>query len=68
MARGPSTFKQQDVTRAIKGTVAAGIDIADIARVEIGTNGKIAVVTSRGKKTEENDEMLKIEVKSDIIL
>ena len=43
MTRGPCTFRQQDVTRAVKATVAAGLEIR---RVEI-TRGKIVVVTDK---------------------
>jgi hypothetical protein len=42
MARAPSTFRQQDITRAVKAVVAAGVDIA---RVEIDKSGKIVIVT-----------------------
>lgn len=42
MARGRCTFKQQDVTRALRATVAAGIDVQ---RIEIDKDGKIVVVT-----------------------
>jgi hypothetical protein len=43
MARAPSTFRQQDVTRAIKTAVAAGVHIA---RIEVDGTGKIAIVTT----------------------
>lgn len=44
MARGPCTFRQQDVTRALRATVAAGIEVQ---RVEIDKDGKIVVVTGK---------------------
>ncbi len=44
MARGPCTFRQTDLTRALKAAKAAGIDVE---RVEIDPNGKIAIVTSK---------------------
>ena len=43
MARGPSTFKQQDLTRALKAARAAGVEVA---RFEI-ENGKIVIVTGK---------------------
>ena len=51
MARGPCTFKQQDVTRLLKATVAAGIEIQ---RIEIEPDGKMVVVA--GKPLEQTDE------------
>ena len=42
MARAPSTFRQQDVTRAVKAVVAAGVDIA---RIEIDKAGTIRIIT-----------------------
>jgi hypothetical protein len=42
MARAPSTFRQNDVTRAIKATKAAGVDIA---RIEIAKDGRIIIIT-----------------------
>ena len=41
MSRGQQTFKQRDLTKAIKATVKAGIPIE---RVEIDKNGKIVIV------------------------
>jgi len=46
MSRGPSIFRQSDVTRAIKGAAAAGVDIARIARIDKA--GKIVIITVNG--------------------
>jgi hypothetical protein len=43
MARASSTFRQQDVTRALKAVTAAGVDIV---RIEIDKAGKIVIVTT----------------------
>jgi hypothetical protein len=43
MARAPSIFRQQDVTKAIKATKAAGVDIV---RIEIAKDGRIAIITA----------------------
>lgn len=40
MARGAPHFRQTDLTRALKGARAAGIEVA---RVEIGPDGKIVI-------------------------
>lgn len=42
MARSPSSFRQQDVTKAVKAVAAAGVGIT---RVEIDKVGKIVIVT-----------------------
>jgi hypothetical protein len=47
MARGPCTFKQQDVTRALRATIAAGVEVA---RVEIEASGKIVLVTGKASE------------------
>jgi hypothetical protein len=43
MPRAPSTFRQQDVTKAVKAVTAAGVHIA---RVEIDKTGKIVIITA----------------------
>ena len=57
MSRAPSTFRQQDVTRAVKAVVAAGVGIA---RVEIDKAGKITIIAlsaePNGKGGEEVNE------------
>jgi hypothetical protein len=57
MARAPSTFRQQDVTRALKAVAAAGVHISP---VEIDKTGKIVIVTNEppdesGEMTEANE-------------
>jgi hypothetical protein len=52
MARAPSTFRRQDVTRAVKAVAAAGVHIA---RVEIDRAGKIVVVTQQSSTSQQND-------------
>jgi hypothetical protein len=47
MGRGPCTFRQRDVTKAVRAVAAAGIEVA---RVEIDRDGRIIVIT--GKPTE----------------
>ena len=49
MGRNPSTFKQRDVTKAVKAVTAAGIQIA---RVEVDKDGRIVVVA--GKPTSDS--------------
>jgi hypothetical protein len=56
MTRAPSTFRQRDVTRAVKAIAAAGVGIA---RVEIDKEGKITIITTntepRGAGREVNE-------------
>jgi hypothetical protein len=47
MARGPLTFKQADVTRAVRAVKAAGVDVL---RVEVDRNGKIIVVAGEASE------------------
>ena len=43
MSRGQQTFKQNDLTKALKAMVKAGI----VGRVEIDKTGKIVIVPAR---------------------
>jgi hypothetical protein len=53
MSKGQHTFKQGDVTKALKGAVNAGMSVK---RVEIDRDGKIVVITGRpGQPIEENE-------------
>jgi hypothetical protein len=49
--RGPCTFRQRDLTRALRAAAAAGIEVQQI---EIDNIGKIIMVT--GKPKEQIDE------------
>jgi hypothetical protein len=52
VTRGPSTFKQTDLVRALKGAKEAGMDVE---RVEIDKAGKIVMVT--GKPSADSPEL-----------
>ena len=57
MSRGQQTFKQNDLTKALKAMVKAGI----VGRVEIDKDGRIVIVPARpedaanGEKSEKNE-------------
>jgi hypothetical protein len=53
MARAPSTFRQQDVTRAVRAVRGAGVSIA---RVEIAKDGRIVIVTADAEQTKGDNE------------
>jgi hypothetical protein len=48
MSRRPCTFKQRDVTKAVKAIVAAGVQIE---RVEVSKDGKIVIVTAKPRES-----------------
>ncbi len=48
MARGALTFRQKDLTRALRATLAAGVSVQ---RIEIDKNGKIIVVAGMPEST-----------------
>jgi hypothetical protein len=53
MARGQCTFKQSDVTKAVKAVVAAGVGVA---RVEVDKDGRIVVIAGQAPPPEEGRE------------
>jgi hypothetical protein len=54
VSRAPSTFRQQDVTRAVKAVAAAGVDIA---RVEIDKAGKITIIAVTALAAGQQDDL-----------
>jgi hypothetical protein len=48
MSRGPQTFRQGDVTRAVRAVVAAGVSVA---KVEVDKDGRIIVVVGGRAET-----------------
>jgi hypothetical protein len=52
MRRAPPPFRQRDLTRAIRAVTVAGVSIA---RVEIGPDGKIVVVTQQPAVSSRDD-------------
>lgn len=54
MSRGPATFRQQDVTRALKAVATAGIKVQ---RVEIDKTGKIVVIAANDAAPDDDNEL-----------
>jgi hypothetical protein len=54
MARGACSFKQGDVTKALRAVAAAGLPVA---RVEIDPAGKIAIFTESGERVESGNAL-----------
>ena len=52
MARAPSTFRQADVTKAVKAVRSAGVDIV---RVELTKDGRIVIVTAEAQPAVQDD-------------
>jgi hypothetical protein len=52
MSRGPQTFRQRDVTKALKAVVAAGMPVV---KVEVDKAGKIVVVVGDPDKNFQPD-------------
>lgn len=54
MSRGPSTFRERDLVRALQGARKAGVEVA---RVEIGRDGKIVIVAGKPAEASGNGEV-----------
>ena len=54
MARAPSTFRQADVTKAVRAVRMAGVDIA---RVEIAKEGRIVIFTTAEVQAAVQDDL-----------
>jgi hypothetical protein len=52
MSRGPQTFRQRDLTRAVRAVAAAGMSVA---KVMVDKNGRIVVVVGETGKTEQDE-------------
>ena len=50
--RRASTFRQRDITAAIKAAERAG---KEVVRVEVGKDGKIVIITARDQEREVNE-------------
>jgi len=53
MARGPNTFKQRDLTRALRAAAAAGVEIA---KYEISREGVISLIPGTVPKAERSTD------------
>lgn len=56
--RGRSTVRQQDVTRAVKGAVAAGMPVAAI---EVSKDGKIVIISALPRKSPDQPSAMSTE-------
>ena len=54
MSRRPVPFRQQDLTRALRGAMAAG---APVQRVEIDNTGKIVIIMHCDPQKQLEDEL-----------
>jgi hypothetical protein len=52
MSRSPHTFKQRDLTRAIKGAQAAGVDVRGVI---VDKNGQIVVLFGKPAETADRE-------------
>ncbi len=55
MARGPLSFRQRDLVRALRGAKAAGLEVS---KVEIDKEGKIIVIIGRSDSPRDDREIV----------
>jgi hypothetical protein len=60
MPRRPCSFKQRDVTAAVKAVEAAG---KEVARVEIGKDGKIVIIAGKPGADDLDSELAEFEAR-----
>ena len=61
MPRAPYTFRQRDITKAVKGAQAAGVEVQ---QVEIAPDGRIILVTGKSAPVDALDrELAEFEVR-----
>lgn len=53
MSRAPSTFRQRDLTAAVKAVIAGG---CQVARAEVDKDGKIVIVARKPGEDESKAE------------
>jgi hypothetical protein len=54
MSRGAQTFKQGDVTKALRAAAAAGVDVK---RIEIDRAGKIVIVAGQPSRDDSSADV-----------
>jgi hypothetical protein len=54
MSRVRSIFRQQDLTKAIKGATKAGVNIA---RIEIAKDGRIVIISAGADPSVQEDDL-----------
>jgi nitrate reductase NapAB chaperone NapD len=57
MSRRPCTFRQSDVTRALKAAKAAGVEVD---RIEIDHDGKLIVVLTKKAIEQKSEDLTKL--------
>ena len=54
MSRVPSIFRQQDLTKALRGATKAGVNIA---RIEIAKDGRIVIISAGAEPSVQDGDL-----------